>query len=97
MIQDKSLMITSKSLSKDKGIQYLKAYKIFDYIELSEEKDFIDIRVDFDGIGNEEQLYNLEFIPLNDLKPIPMVLEENISIYRTVGLAISGWSRTDDR
>lgn len=74
----------TKSLSKDKGIQYLKAYKIFDYIELSEEKDFIDIRVDFDGIGNEEQLYNLEFIPLNDLKPIPMVLEENISIYRTV-------------
>tara|TARA_Y100000592_G_scaffold65228_1_gene101484 strand:- start:1044 stop:1784 length:741 start_codon:yes stop_codon:yes gene_type:complete len=73
-----------KSVDPNKGIQFLKAYKIFDYIQLNEEKDFIDIRVDFDGIGNEEQLYNLEFIPLNELKNIPMVISENMSIYRTV-------------
>ena len=73
-----------KSINLEKGIQYLKAYKIFDYIQLSEEKDFIDIRVDFDGIGNEEQLYNLEFIPLNELKNIPIVISNNMSIYRTV-------------
>ena len=73
-----------KSINVEKGIQYLKAYKIFDYIQLSEEKDFIDIRVDFDGIGNEEQLYNLEFIPLNELKNIPIVISNNMSIYRTV-------------
>ncbi len=74
----------TRPLAKDKGIQYLKAYKIFDYIELNDKKDFIDIRIDFDGFGCDDQLYNLEFIPLNDLKPIPMVVEENISIYRTV-------------
>jgi len=73
-----------KSINPTKGIQYLKAYKIFDYIQLNEEKDFIDIRVDFDGIGNEDQLYNLEFIPLNELKNIPIVIANNMSIYRTV-------------
>ena len=73
-----------KTVNSEKGIQYLKAYKIFDYIQLNEEKDFIDIRVDFDGIGNEDQLYNLEFIPLNELKNIPIVIANNISIYRTV-------------
>tara|TARA_B100000575_G_scaffold282497_1_gene274257 strand:+ start:1012 stop:1752 length:741 start_codon:yes stop_codon:yes gene_type:complete len=73
-----------RSVNPNKGIQFLKAYKIFDYIQLSESKDFIDIRVDFDGIGNEGQLYNLEFIPLNELKNIPIVISENMSIYRTV-------------
>lgn len=73
-----------RSVDPEKGIQYLKAYKIFDYIQLNDEKDFIDIRVDFDGIGGEEQLYNLEFIPLNELKNIPIVIANNISIYRTV-------------
>ena len=73
-----------KSVNPDKGIQFLKAYKIFDYIQLNKEKDFIDVRVDFDGIGKEEQLYNLEFIPLNELKNIPIIIAENMSIYRTV-------------
>ena len=40
--------------------------------------------MDFDGIGKEEQLYNLEFIPLNELKNIPIIIAENMSIYRTV-------------
>ena len=73
-----------KKVNPEKGIQYLKAYKIFDYIQLNGDKDFIDIRVDFDGIGGEEQLYNLEFIPLNELKNIPMVIADKMSIYRTV-------------
>lgn len=76
--------LPSKFVMKNKGIQYLKAYKIFDYIELLDDKDFIDIRVDFDGVGAEEELYNLEFLPLNELKDIPMILVDNISIYRTV-------------
>lgn len=77
-------LLPSKPVISGKGIQYLKAYKIFDYIELVDDKDFIDIRVDFDGIGVEEELYNLEFLPLNEIKDIPMVLVDNISIYRTV-------------
>lgn len=77
-------LLPSKPVTKGKGIQYLKAYKIFDYIELMEDKDFIDIRVDFDGIGSDDELYNLEFLPLNEIKDIPMVLVDNISIYRTV-------------
>tara|TARA_Y100000592_G_scaffold65040_1_gene101203 strand:- start:1045 stop:1785 length:741 start_codon:yes stop_codon:yes gene_type:complete len=76
--------LPAKPVVKNNGIQYLKAYKIFDYIELMEDKDFIDIRVDFDGIGSEDELYNLEFLPLNELKDIPMILVDNISIYRTV-------------
>ena len=35
---------------EDHGIIYLKTYKIFDYIELMDENNFIDIRIDFDGI-----------------------------------------------
>ena len=73
-----------KPISDKKGIQYLKAYKIFDYIESGSGEDFVDIRVDFDGIGTEEQLYNLEFIPLNELKEIPIIVDEKMSIYRTV-------------
>ncbi len=68
----------------NKGIQYIKAYKIFDYIEVALEEDFVDIRIDFDGVGKDDQLYNLEFIPLNELKNIPFVVEEKMSIYRTV-------------
>ena len=66
------------------GIQYIKAYKIFDYIELPSHENFVDIRIDFDGVGAEEELFNLEFIPINELKKIPFVLTNNISIYRTV-------------
>ena len=69
---------------KDHGIDYLKTYKVFDYIELMGEDNFIDIRIDFDGIGREGELFNVEFISLNNLKPIPLVLSNKISIYRTV-------------
>ena len=70
-------------LEEVRGIEYIKAYKIFDYIELPTQENFVDIRIDFDGIGKEEELYNLEFIPLNDLKYIPFKLSNNISIYRS--------------
>ena len=69
---------------KNKGLLYLKVYKVFDYIELPDKDNFIDIRIDFDGVGSEEELYNLEFIPMNELKPLPLVLSDKISIYRTV-------------
>ena len=69
---------------EDKGLLFLKVYKIFDYIELPNKDNFIDIRIDFDGVGSEEELYNLEFLPINDLKPLPIVLSDKISIYRTV-------------
>ena len=48
------------------------------------EKGFVDIRLDFDGIGVDDQLYNLEFMPLNELKTIPLVLSNDMSIYRTI-------------
>ena len=73
-----------KPVVEGKGIQYIKAYKIFDYIETMEDKGFVDIRLDFDGIGVDDQLYNLEFMPLNELKTIPLVLSNDMSIYRTV-------------
>ena len=67
-----------------KGLLYLKVYKIFDYIELPNKDNFIDIRIDFDGVGSKDELFNLEFIPINELKPLPLVLSDKISIYRTV-------------
>jgi len=68
----------------DSDIKYIKAYKVFDYIELPENESFVDIRIDFDGIGKNEEIYNIEFIPLNVLKKIPFTLSENMSIHRTV-------------
>ncbi len=73
-----------KTSNKNKGIQYIKAYKVFDYIELPENEIFIDVRIDLDGVGYNEELYNLEFIPLNDLKKLPFILSDKISIYKTV-------------
>lgn len=67
-----------------KGIQYIKAYKIFDYIELPTEESFVDIRIDFDGVGVEDELFNLEFVPINELKNIPFILSDKITLYRTV-------------
>ncbi len=77
-----------KPVVEGKGIQYIKAYKVFDYIETMGEKGFVDIRLDFDGIGKEDQLYNLEFMALNELKDIPFVLSPHMKIYRT-----NGWRR----
>tara|TARA_R110000824_G_scaffold113599_5_gene263364 strand:- start:3029 stop:3763 length:735 start_codon:yes stop_codon:yes gene_type:complete len=65
-------------------IKLIKAYKVFDYIELPENESFVDIRIDFDGEGESGEIYNIEFIPLNVLKKIPFVLSENMSIHRTV-------------
>mgnify|MGYP003651152711 CR=1 FL=1 len=76
--------LPSTDILTQKGLTYLKAYKIFDYIELMDKNNFIDIRIDFDGIGKEEELYNVEFIPLNELKNLPLYLSDQISIYRTV-------------
>ena len=72
-----------KEVDPDKGIQYIKAYKVFDYVETLGD-GYVDIRIDVDGVGKEEQLYNLEFMPLNEMKDIPLVLSPNMSIYRTV-------------
>lgn len=71
-------------VTEGKGIQYLKAYKVFDYIEQMGDDGFVDVRIDFDGIGSDDQLYNLEFMSLNELKDIPLVLSPQMSIYRTV-------------
>jgi len=65
-------------------IKLIKAYKVFDYIELPENESFVDIRIDFDGEGESGEIYNIEFIPLNVLKKIPLMLSENMSIHRTV-------------
>ena len=73
-----------KPVVEGKGIQYIKSYKVFDYIETMGEKGFVDIRLDFDGVGVDDQLYNLEFMPLNELKTIPLVLSNDMSIYRTI-------------
>jgi len=74
----------SIAIKEGKGIQYIKSYKVFDFIETMGEKGFVDIRLDFDGIGSDDQLYNLEFMALNELKDIPFILSPNMSMYRTI-------------
>jgi len=69
---------------KVKGIKYINAYKVFDYIELPKQENFVDIRIELDGVGEEEELYNLEFIPINELKDVPFLLSNNVSIYKTL-------------
>lgn len=65
-------------------MSFLKAYKVFDYIELPDHKGFVDIRVNFDGMNEQGDVFNLEFIKLNQLKGVPLILSNNISIHRTV-------------
>ena len=76
----------SKPLIKNKGIQYIKSYKIFDCIEFPTDECFVDIRIDFDGIGGKEEIYNLEFIPLNYLKNIPFILSDQLTIQKTISI-----------
>lgn len=66
------------------GMSFLKSYKVFDYIELPDENGFVDIRINFDGMNNDGDVFNLEFVPLNQLKGLPFILSKNISIHRTV-------------
>ena len=57
-------------------IEYIKAYKVFDYIQLPTEESFVDLRIDFDGIGTEDELYNLEL----KFYPESIVLIEKLKI-----------------
>jgi len=74
------------SIIKNKGIQYIKSYKIFDCIEFPSGECFVDVRIDFDGVGGEEEIYNLEFIPLNHLKNIPFILSDQLMIQKTISI-----------
>ena len=75
-----------KTSNKNKGIQYIKSYKIFDCIEFPTKECFVDVRIDFDGIGGKEEIYNLEFIPLNHLKNIPFILSDQLMIQKTISI-----------
>tara|TARA_Y100000310_G_C20522298_1_gene734266 strand:+ start:227 stop:967 length:741 start_codon:yes stop_codon:yes gene_type:complete len=76
----------SKAFIKNKGIQSIKSYKIFDCVEFPTEECFVDIRIDFDGIGSSEEIYNLEFIPLNHLKKIPFILSNQLMTQKTISI-----------
>ena len=76
----------SSTLIKNKGIQSIKSYKIFDCIEFPTNECFVDVRVDFDGIGTKEEIYNLEFIPINHLKNIPFILSNELKIQKTISI-----------
>ena len=67
-------------------IDYLQIIKIIDHIVYDTNKNgFVDIRVDFNGVGTKFDVeYNLEFIPLNELKRYPLVLKDNIKIINHV-------------
>lgn len=67
-------------------IDYLQIIKIIDHIIYDNNKNgFLDIRVDFNGVGIKYDVeYGLEFIPLNELKRYPLVLKDNIKIINHV-------------
>lgn len=61
---NKAPQSTQNSLS----IDYLRIRKTIEYMEIDKNKGFVDIRVDFDGVGKGGMDYSLEFMTLNEMK-----------------------------
>lgn len=69
--------ITSNSL----GIEYLRLRKTFEYIETDFNKGFVDIRIDFDGVGKNNGMdYSLEFMSLNEMKKFPIIIDNTLHV-----------------
>lgn len=76
----------STTYKENTDIDYLQIIKVIDHIIYDNNKNgFLDIRVDFNGVGTKYDVeYGLEFIPLNELKRYPLILKDNIKIINHV-------------
>ncbi len=60
-------------------IEYLRLRKVLEYLEVDKNKGFVDIRVDFEGVGSNMD-YGLEFMSLNEMKKFPIKLVDDLFV-----------------
>jgi hypothetical protein len=74
--------VTTDYLSE---IYQLRLRKTLQNIPYERDKNFVDVRIDFDGVGkNSSDIFSLEFMSLNDLKTYEIVLEDTIHIVNEI-------------
>ena len=62
-------------------IDYIRFRKVLEYLEMDRNKGFVDIRIDFDGVGkNEGADYSLEFMSLPEMKKHPIKIETDLYV-----------------
>jgi hypothetical protein len=68
-------------ISNSLGIDYLRLRKTLEYMETDNNKGFVDIRIDFEGVGkNNGMEYSLEFMSLPEMKKFPIVLDDTLLV-----------------
>jgi hypothetical protein len=67
--------ITSNSLA----IEHLRLRKTLEYLEMDKNKGFVDIRIDFEGVGNGMD-YSLEFMSLPEMKKYPLEIDNKLHV-----------------
>lgn len=66
-------------------IYQLRLRKTIQNIPYNGDNNFIDVRIDFEGIGKDRSnIFSLEFMSLNDLKNYEIVLDEKIHILNEI-------------
>jgi hypothetical protein len=69
--------ITSNTLA----IEHLRLRKTLEYLEMDKNKGFVDIRIDFEGVGkNNGMEYSLEFMSLPEMKKYPIKLDNKLYV-----------------
>lgn len=66
-------------------IYQLRLRKTLQNIPYNGDKNFIDVRIDFEGVGKDRSnIFSLEFMSLNDLKNYEIFLDEKIHIVNEI-------------
>ena len=62
-------------------IEYIRFRKVLEYIEVDDNKGFVDIRIELDGAGKNNGMdYSLEFMSLTEMKKYPVVIENILHV-----------------
>jgi hypothetical protein len=75
-IDEWNVPFTNKNLL---GIEYLRLRKTLEYLEMEKNKGFVDIRIDFDGVGGNMD-YSLEFMSLSEMKKLQIVVDNDLHV-----------------
>lgn len=62
-------------------IDFIRFRKVLEYIEIDKNNGFVDIRVDLDGVGENNGVdYSLEFMSLTEMKKYPITIDNIIHV-----------------
>lgn len=62
-------------------IEHLRLRKTLEYLEMDSNKGYVDIRIDFDGVGKNNGMdYSLEFMSLPEMKKYPIILDTKLHV-----------------